>query len=104
MFSDVATVCNPLGSSKSKMKTNFFYFKLGNIKPEYRSKISDIRLVSLCYENDLKEFKPNLILEKMLDDIKIIENDRIEINFNNEKTIIKGSFLLLRGIILMPIF
>ena len=38
LFLDVANLCNPLGSSKSKHKTNFIYYKLGNLKTEHRSK------------------------------------------------------------------
>ena len=97
LFSDVCNVCNPLGSSKSKHKTNFVYFKLGNIKTEHRSKINDIMLVSICNEKDLKEFKPNVILQRMYQDLKTLEETGLTVNINGQKKLIKGSIFAVAG-------
>lgn len=94
LFSDV---CNPLGSSKSKHKTNFVYFKLGNIKTEHRSKINDNMLVSICNEKDLKEFKPNAILQRMYQVLKTLEETGLTVNINGERKLIIGSIFAVAG-------
>lgn len=73
LFQDAFELVNPLGSAKSKHKVLPFYFTLGNIYPEYRSQINQIQLLLLCVENDFKLFGERKVLQRLIDDLKMLE-------------------------------
>ena len=86
---DDVEICNPLGSKSSIhklvvctcdcpysiMKTScstllgFFYFSLGNISPEYRSKLSSIYLVAIAKQKYISVYGMEAILAPFLKDI-----------------------------------
>ena len=47
-----------------------FYFMLGNIQPKFRSKLKGIKLVGLCKQKYVKKYGMNVILQRLIDDIK----------------------------------
>ena len=59
--------------------------------------MNHIQLVSMCNEKDLKEFKPNLILEQMFQDLKVLEETGITVTINNQSKSIKGSIFAVAG-------
>ena len=75
-------MANPLGNKTHKCKISGFYFVLGNLKPEHRSRLKDIQLVLLCKASFIKRYGYKTILAPCLEDIKLLENYGIEINFD----------------------
>ena len=45
----------------------------------------------MCNEKNLKELKPNLILEQMFQNLKVLEETGITFTINNQSKTIKGS-------------
>lgn len=65
----------PLSCASGLYKCVGFYFTLGNMSPETRSKVDSIQLTFLVTETDLKYFTPEACLEKLIDELKdLVEN------------------------------
>lgn len=47
-----------------------FYFTLGNIPPEFRSKIRQIQLAAIVKCDHIKKYGVNAVLKPILDDVK----------------------------------
>lgn len=90
LYQDAFEVANPIGSAKKKHKLLPVYMSLGNLPDNFRSHINCIKLVALCKEND---FDHDQIYGKIVEDIKILENQGININGD----IIKGSIAFICG-------
>ena len=66
-------VANPLGNKTNKFKIPGFYFSLGNLRSENRSRLKDIHLVILCNASLLKKYSYQTILTPFLEDMKVLE-------------------------------
>lgn len=53
---------------------------LGNFRPHLRSVVDNTLLVMLCKEKDLKHFGHERMFHKLVEDLKYIETNGIEIN------------------------
>ncbi len=51
-----------------------FYYLLGNLKPEFRSSLKVIQLVTLVRHSFIKDYGIDKILEPFMDDIKLLES------------------------------
>ena len=51
-----------------------FYYMLGNIRPQLRSKLSVIQLLLLAKYENVKEFGIDQMLESIVKDIKTLES------------------------------
>ena len=49
-----------------------FYFMLGNINPNKRSKLRGIQLLASCKHKMIKRYGINQIIKPVVDDIKIL--------------------------------
>ena len=79
LYQDSFEVVNPLGSSKKKHKIVGVYYTLGNLYPFNRSKIDPIQLICLCKEVDYVKFGSNVVFRKLVDDLKELEENGIDI-------------------------
>lgn len=60
----------PLSPTSGTYKCVGFYFMLGNIQPCSRSKVDAIQLVYLVKETDLKQFGPEKVLQKLIEELQ----------------------------------
>lgn len=98
LYQDSFEVCNPLGSFKKKHKILGIYFIVANLPAWQRSKVDQIQLAALCYEKHVKQFGFSKILENLLNDIKTLETQGLNIKIMNEESkILKGSLLACTG-------
>lgn len=93
LYQDAFEVCNPLGSSRKKHKIIGVYLTLGNFRPHLRSVVDNTLLVLMCKEVDLKHFGHEKIFHELLEDLKELENNGIEIH--NET--VKGTLFCITG-------
>lgn len=77
LYMDAFEVCNPLGSAKVKHKIMAVYFILGNLPPHNRSQVDNVQLIFLCKESHLKTFGYTKIFQKLISDLKCLENEGI---------------------------
>lgn len=80
LYQDEAEISNPLGSAKGKHKITGTYFTLGNIPPQYRSRLESIFLISLCKSKYIKMFGKDACLEKLVSELTVLENTGISID------------------------
>lgn len=90
LFQDGFEVCNPIGSAKSKHKILGVYLTLGNLPSHLRYHTNNIKLVALCKE---KEFNHKKVFGKIVDELKVIESEGIQVNGK----FIKGSIVFIAG-------
>lgn len=54
--------------------TGAFYYLLGNLDPQFRSRIHNIQLLALAKYSTISEYGIDKILEPAIDDIKVLES------------------------------
>lgn len=64
LYTDEIELCNPLGSRANKNKLLLIYYTLGNINPEYRSRLAAIRLLAMVKSKDLSHCGIDEIFER----------------------------------------
>ena len=62
------------------MYIGLFYYTLGNIRPSYRSTLKAIQLVCIFKVQDLQEVGINKILSPFVDDLKLLEQVKYNVN------------------------
>lgn len=94
LFADTVNLCNPLQSKANVHKTVAVYLQIRNMPDRYSSRLSNIYLVALCNENDVKRLSNDYILIHILDELKILETEGINI----------GENIILRGVLINCVF
>lgn len=95
IFYDDFEVANPLGSKRGIHKLGGIYFTLRNFSPKWNSCLANIHLCALFHVQDLKRYGFSAILAPVVQDIKILECDGIEIPFYGGH--IRGSVVQVTG-------
>ena len=82
-YYDDLEVCNPLGDTNyhsyitisftCNFVTGIFYYILGNVRPQFRSSLKSIQLVSVMKASYIQKHGMNAILQPFMDDIKLLE-------------------------------
>lgn len=91
LYFDDFTIVNPLGNKTKRHKLGAFYFVLGNLPPQCRSKLHVIQLLILCRSIDLKTFGYGTLLRPLIQDLKVLEQDGIEVEVNKVKHSFRGT-------------
>lgn len=81
LYYDDFETANPLGSKKGIHKLGCVYFTLKNLLPKYNSVLMNIHLAALFYSADLKTYGFEKILKPLIDDLKILETEGIQLPF-----------------------
>ena len=68
----ILSVC--LNNTKPYLYTGAFYYMLGNIRPELRSKISGIQLLLLVNYTSVAEFGIDRMLQPIVEDLRKLES------------------------------
>jgi len=79
LYIDDFTLTNPLGTTARKNKLCALYFTLGNLPYNLRSKLYTIQLISLFPSFILKQHGFEVVLEKLVQDLKILETEGLSI-------------------------
>ena len=90
LYQDSFEIVNPIGSARKKHKLLGIYMTILNLPDHLRSHVNSIKLVALCKEVNFNHEK---VYGKIVDDLKIIENDGIKIG----KKYLKGSVVCISG-------
>lgn len=91
IYQDSFEIVNPLGSARGKYKILAVYLTLGNLPDYVRSHVNSIQLVALCRE---KLFDPDMVYGAIVEEIKQIETEGIEISPNKR---VRGTLLFIAG-------
>ena len=95
LYYDDFETANPLGSKKGVHKLGCVYFVLRNSSPKLNSVLMSIHLVALFHSEDLKKYGFEPILKPLIDDLKILETEGIQLPFS--ATPVKGSVIQVTG-------
>lgn len=74
LYYDDINLSNPLTNKVHKI--TLFYYQLGNIRKEYRSKLDSIRLFAVCKTSYLRYYGLNAILKPLVRDLKTLGSNR----------------------------
>ncbi len=91
LYIDEFTVANPLGYRVTKYKITAVYFLLGNLEPKFRSKVSLIQLAALARSMHVKKYGMLTLLDPVVHDLKVLETDGIQVNFENRTLRFRGT-------------
>lgn len=94
LYEDSFEIVNPLGSARIKHKILAMYFTLGNTQPEYRSVVDAMQLVFFCKEVDFKVFGQQKVFERVINDLKTLEEVGIE---TSDGVVWKGALSCILG-------
>ncbi|XP_072030558.1 uncharacterized protein [Amphiura filiformis] len=83
--------------NRGEYKLGGFYFLLGNLEPKYRSKQHIVQLACLCKVTDLKHYGLEVILARLISDLKTLETDGIEFYHDGRKFHFHGTLALVVG-------
>jgi hypothetical protein len=79
LHQDSFEVVNPLGAARNKHKLLGVYYTIGNLSPSVRSAVDQLQLVLLCKENHYREFGTTIVFNRLLQDLKILGTDGIDL-------------------------
>lgn len=85
IYYDDFETANPLGSKRGVHKVGALYFVLRNLPPRFNSAVMNIHLVALFHSDDVKTYGFDSILRPLIDDIKILETQGLDLPFSAEK-------------------
>lgn len=80
LYQDSFEIVNPLGSAKKTHKVLAVYLSVANLPIHLRSNTDNMFLVMLCIENDLKHFGIAKVFSQLLEDLKSLETDGINVD------------------------
>lgn len=95
LYYDDFETANPLGSKKGIHKLGCVYFTLRNLPPKLNSVLMNIHLVALFHSDDLKKYGFGPILQPLLNDLKLLETEGIQVPFSD--TPLRGTVIQVTG-------
>ena len=72
-----------------------FYFVLGNIPSKYRSRLKDVQLTLLFPSELTQKYRYHVLIEPLLDDIKVLESTGLHVKFESKCDIFRGTVTML---------
>lgn len=94
LYQDEFEVANPLGSARCKHKLLAVYYKLGNLHPQFRSKVHPIQLVLLCKQQYVNVNNHRELFQPLINDLKVLESAGIDLGFSEK---VLGSVVCITG-------
>lgn len=79
LFVDGCEIANPLGSKAGMHKIGVIYCTVLNFPPKFRSSLCNCFLVALYNAGDVKTYGFSPILQLLLDDVKLLEREGLNI-------------------------
>ena len=91
LYHDDFNVVNPLRNKTSKYEVSAFHFVLGNLPAKYRSRLTNIHLVSLVPALLIGKYGYEKVLEPLIKDLKTLETQGLDIGFEGKKLHFQGT-------------
>ena len=95
LYIDDFVLTNPLGTSAKTHKLCAIYYLINNIPFALRSKLHNIQLVSLFPSSHIKKHGFDIILRKLVEDLKILETNGVNVELNGQHVIFFGTITAL---------
>ena len=95
LFYDDFETANVLGPKRGLHKLGAIYFTLRNFPPIFNSSLTNIHLCALFHAQDIKRYGFNLILEPLINDLKVLETEGLQIPIF--KHVIYGTVIQVTG-------
>ena len=95
LYADEFDVVNPLGVHASVHKMLAFYFVIGNLNQQLKSKKDAIQLLAICNSNDVKRHGLKAVADIIMDDVEILEQQGLAVSGCNEN--VYGSLAYITG-------
>ena len=86
--------CNPVGCHVKKHKLTMFYYTLGNIPPQFRSKLTSIQLLAIAKTKDVRQFGVDVLLRDFLETLRKLGSGGIVMDLHGSHRVIEGALLL----------
>ena len=91
LYIDEFGTSDPLGDSKNNYKITGVYYKIGNLPYRFQGTNHFTQLAMLFFPEDLKRLGYDEMFSPLIKDIKFLETQGIDIEFNNQIVNLKGS-------------
>lgn len=91
LYYDEFTSVNPIGHAAKDFKFGAFYFLLGNLAPQYRSKLHVIQLALLANAKTVKKHGFSAVIIPLLRDLKTLEDEGILVQISGRNHRFRGS-------------
>lgn len=98
LYYDGLGITNPIGCSVGEHNSGLFYWSCLNLPPRYNSTTNNSHLVAMCNSQDIKSLDSlNVILQKIVSEISILEKNGIEIETESGPTRIYATLVQFTG-------
>lgn len=91
LYTDEFQIVNPLGNKARAHKICAVYFSLDNVPRHLQSKVYTIQLALLCKSQVLKRHGYGVVLQKLVEDLKVLETEGISIATAHGDVKVQGS-------------
>lgn len=91
IYNDDFDTSNPLGDNRKENVINATYFRLGNIDSRHQSVDYFTQVILLCDSQHVKQYGYPKIFEPMINEIKLLETEGIDIVYNGHLVNLKGT-------------
>ena len=92
LYCDELEIVNPLGSKTGIHKLGIFYYVVDNLPGHMNSELSDIHVLLLCCDVDVKKYGFKAILAPFLNDLRKLESDEgVIIEIGEEELVLRAS-------------
>ncbi|ORU93861.1 MAG: hypothetical protein A6F71_09060 [Cycloclasticus sp. symbiont of Poecilosclerida sp. M] len=92
-YFDEIELCNPLGSSNKKHKLGCIFFSIGNLRPQFRSWLRCIFVVSMVSAVVIRKHGMNSFLQPFVDSMKMLSSEGLTVSINGKNTHFKVGLL-----------
>ena len=97
LYHDDFQTLNPLGNKTKDGKFSSFYFILGNLRPEHRSRLKDIHMLTLTNATNIAKYGYESTLAPLVKDLRSLEEDGLEFDYNNVTFRVYGTISVVIG-------
>jgi len=91
---DDIEIVNPVGTHVKKHKLTMFYYTIGNIPPQFRSKLTTIQLLAVAKTKAVRQFGVEILLCDFLQTLRELGSGGITMEIHGGKHVIEGALLL----------
>lgn len=92
IYQDAAeVVVNAIGNATARHKLLCVYMVLGNLDSHLRVLTDNVQLILLCKNKDFSYFGMNSVFRRLVEDLKVLEEDGIDVQVNGTNEKIFGS-------------
>lgn len=91
LYMDDFGLADPLGDLKNDYKITTVYFKIGNLPAKFQSTNHFTQLALLCCPKVLKSLGYDVVFDQLINDIKLLETEGINIEYNGQTINLRGT-------------